>query len=460
MDILTAMKLGRLTGFQVWCVAACMMVITIDGFDVFVMGFVLPHLPETFFTGDAQRGYVLSAGLVGMALGAIFLSPLADAFGRRRIVISSLLVTAVGMLMSGFAQSALQLGIWRVVTGIGIGSMATSLVVLVQEYTPERVRATVFGIYAVGFPLGALIGGYSGLLIMEAFGGAWQAMFFFGAAVTGIAMLFALLVLPESVDFLVARNPKNAQAQIDRIIAKLKNPDIDPTARPARAVAEARRGTVAGLFTGGMYKRTLLLWATYACLMITYYFAGTWTPQLVSNATGDPEAGTTAGIILSLGGFIGAIAFSALAFRWAASLVLVLSMILGGASILGLAAVFTQTGPALVMTALLGIFTFIAITAVTTLILPLYPIQSRVTATGWMVGIGRLCSIASPIAAGYLLAVLDEDVLYAWSALPLFVGAFSTFELWRFTRGATVTGAEGAAGSTPSPAASAGAANE
>jgi len=193
-----------------------------------------------------------------------------------------------------------------------------------------------------------------------------------------------------------------------------------------------------------MYKRTLLLWATYSCLMITYYFAGTWTPQLVSNATGDPGAGTTAGIILSLGGFIGSIAFSVLALRMAPNIVLCASMVLGGISILGLAAVFTRTGPALVMTTLIGTFTFIAITAVTTLVLPLYPIQSRVTATGWMVGIGRMFSIGSPIVAGYLLAVLSEEVLYAWAALPLFIGAFSTFELWRLSRGATVTGAENA----------------
>jgi len=431
VDILTAMKAGPLSRFQLVCVASCLLIITIDGFDVFVMGFVLPHLPDAFFASDAQRGYLLSAGLVGMAFGALFLSPLADWFGRRHLIFISLLLSTTGMLMSGFSENALQLSLWRLVTGIGVGSMATSLLILVQEYTPDRLRPVVFGIYATGFPLGSLLGGYTGVKIAATFGGAWEALFFFGAGLTFVAALLALLVMPESIDFLIARNPPGAEQQINRIARRLGNPDVDPRERPALPADEARHGTIGGLFADGMYQSTLLLWLAYAMLMITFYFTSTWTPQLVSNQTGSPDSGTTAGLILSLGGFIGSLLFSVLSISIAAGRLMWTTMVLAGLSVLGLAVLFSHSSLALVMTTALGIFLFVAITASATLVPPLYPAQSRVTATGWMVGIGRLCSITSPIAVGYLLAVVDGASIYALSAFPLFVGAMAIFMLLR-----------------------------
>ncbi|MGO3326597.1 MFS transporter [Gordonia sp. (in: high G+C Gram-positive bacteria)] len=436
-----------MTAYQYVVVIVCLCIMTIEGFDVFIMGFALPHLPDGFLT-DSERGLLLSSGLAGMAAGALLLAPLADRIGRRRVINLSLLVCVVGMAASTAAGSGLELTFWRLVTGIGVGSMASSVSVLVQEFTSDRMRGIVFGIFSVGFPLGSVLGGYIGAGLVHVFDGAWQAMFAFGTGLTVLALLLSVWRVPESVDFIVAKNPRGGQRQLDRIAARLRNPDVDPTARP-EASQKQSSGTRSGLFEDGQTERTVLLWVSYACLMIAFYFANTWTPQLVTSATGDADAGTNAGLILSAGGFIGAIAFAVLSIKFSAAPMVWISMLVSSASMLGLAAVFGISGAALLMTTLVGTFTYIAIVAITTLVVPLYGAQSRVTAAGSMVGIGRLFSIVSPLAVGVLVTAISPEALYMLAAIPLLIGGIATYRLWRIvsaqsaeTGEASVTGVD------------------
>lgn len=68
---------------HVLIIAACFVVLTIDGFDVSVMGFLVPYLPDSMVAAEAQRGLILSIGIMGMGEGALLLGSLADRIGRK-----------------------------------------------------------------------------------------------------------------------------------------------------------------------------------------------------------------------------------------------------------------------------------------------------------------------------------------------------------------------------------------
>ena len=454
MDVSTAIKKSPMSRFQYVALTACLLVLTIDGFDVFVMGFVLPHLPDGFFDGSAQKGYVLSAGLAGMAVGSLLLSPLGDRFGRRTLVLWCLVVNFTGMVISALAPNVEVLTISRLITGLGIGGMTASLTVLVQEYSSDDRRNAVMGVYTIGFPLGSLIGGFVGTILIGAFAGAWQTMFIFGASLTGLAFLLTLALIPESIDFLLTRNAPRDRIRIEAVAAKLSNPAIDHDARPSSA-DQSDGGSVRALFDNGRYYRTVLSWVAYACVMAMFYFVSFWTPELVKLSSGSKELGATAGLILSLGGVFGALLFGIWSLRVSAQKLLWVAMIITAVSLLAFAGLFTQTGIAIALTVVIGLFTFVSITALMAVVPQLYPVRSRSTALGWMIGIGRLFSISAPIVVGYALMATTPRTLYFYSAAPTLIGALATYALWRHVRGEFAVGSkiEQLAPTTSGPAA-------
>src|SRR5208337_1235373 len=126
----------------------------IDGYEVLVMAFVAPHLARAWGIGPVGVGYLLSAGIFGMALGATFISPLADKIGRRRHIILCLALIAIGMALSAFATSVPMLIAFRAFAGLFIGAVISSLNIMVAEYSSDQRRGTVMGVYGIGLPMG------------------------------------------------------------------------------------------------------------------------------------------------------------------------------------------------------------------------------------------------------------------------------------------------------------------
>lgn len=99
----------------------CVLLTMLDGFDVMAMAFTAPHVSADWQLSGKLLGMLFSAGLIGMALGALGLAPLADRIGRRALTLACLAILTVGMGMSALASTAWQLGALRLLTGLGIG---------------------------------------------------------------------------------------------------------------------------------------------------------------------------------------------------------------------------------------------------------------------------------------------------------------------------------------------------
>ena len=120
MSVLEQVKSAPMSRVQARAVALCLVINLVDGFDLLVTSFVGPTIAREWGLSPSQLGILLSSGLAGMAFGALFLAPLADRIGRRRLTLGCLALASLGMLAASVAQDFEQLLVCRLVTGAAL----------------------------------------------------------------------------------------------------------------------------------------------------------------------------------------------------------------------------------------------------------------------------------------------------------------------------------------------------
>lgn len=199
---------GDITGFQILTIALCTFLNMLDGFDILVMAFAAPAVAQDWGLSNSEVGFLLSAGLFGMGVGAFFVGPIADKVGRKPIVVLSLALITFGMLASYWSPSQGALAVFRFITGIGVGGMIASLNTLVSEFSPKKHRSLAVTILQTGNPVGATIGGLLSVYLIANFG--WRETFLLGGLVSLAMLPVVIFVLPESIDFLASSRKENA----------------------------------------------------------------------------------------------------------------------------------------------------------------------------------------------------------------------------------------------------------
>ena len=399
MDLREAILSQPMRSRQIGIIVICVLLNMVDGYDILVMAFVVPHLAKAWTLSPVEVGYLLSAGVFGTALGAIFISPLADKLGRRRHIVLCLVLITVGMILAAFAANLFQLVAFRAFAGLFIGALISSLNILASEYSSDRRRGTVMGVYGIGLPLGAAMGGLAtGPLIAE-FG--WRAPFIFGAVLTAVMLIVVLAKLPESIEFLIEKRPKGALDQYNRIADSLGYPRA--TTLPAAIVGEQSHARWKALVSGVMLPRTACLWLGYAGLIAAFYFANTWTAKLISDASDNPSLGVRTGVLILAGGVLGALLFALLSLRLRPRLSTALILFAGAITYVLFANNIQNVGTALILAVFVGMFANGGVAAFYAISPFIYPTVARATGVGLMIGFGRSVAIAAPIFTGYML---------------------------------------------------------
>ncbi|MCY1157650.1 MAG: transporter, partial [Citricoccus sp.] len=323
-DLKQAIETSRMSAYQWLLVAVATFLNALDGYDVLAMAFTATSVTEEFGLSGGELGTLLSTGLIGMAVGSLVVGPMADRFGRQKLLISALTVNALGLALSATAGSALELGAWRVVTGLGIGGILATVTVIVSEYSNWRHRGMAVSIFTAGYGVGATLGGMGATQLIPAFG--WRSVFFVGALLTVFAVLLVLAFVPESVDFLRSRQPRNAQAKLDSIARRIGQPGSFGLGRPA-SISHRGAGST-GLLERRYRTSTLLLWAAFFLIMFGFYFANSWTPKLLVESGMSEQQGIIGGIMLTMGGTFGSLLYGALTTKWNPRLTLVVFTVL------------------------------------------------------------------------------------------------------------------------------------
>ena len=139
-------------------VLLCFLVVVADGMDVAIMGFVTPSILLEWDISRPAFGIVISAAPFGLVIGALVAGPSSDRFGRKPVLVVSVLLFGAFTLLTAYAASPVQMAILRLLAGMGMGAAMPNASTLLSKYAPQRRRSLMITIMFTGFNLGSEIG--------------------------------------------------------------------------------------------------------------------------------------------------------------------------------------------------------------------------------------------------------------------------------------------------------------
>lgn len=408
------------SGFQWLIFGLCFLIVLIDGFDTAAIGFIAPSLISEWGIERSNLGPVLSAALFGIAFGALSAGPLADRLGRKSVLTAAVVVMGVASIVSAMSSSLTELSIWRFVTGLGLGAAMPNAVTLMNEYCPDGKRSFITNAMFCGFPVGSAVGGFFAAWMIPHFG--WRSLLVLGGVVPLVLAVLMLLVLPESVRFMVVKG--YPAERIRRALSRITGQAVQATqfvlseGAPVAGAAAGPQGLKLVL-SGRFLLGTVMLWLTYFMGLVIVYGLVNWMPVLFKDAGIAPSQAAVIAALFQLGG-IGAIFVGLLMDRGNANLIIATGYLLTSLAVMFVGQVLGSGVPALVAAVFLaGLLMNASQSSMQALAAEYYPTAGRASGVAWMLGIGRF----GGIAGSFLVAELARQHL-ALSSVFLIVGFF------------------------------------
>ncbi|MFC4946574.1 MFS transporter [Pseudonocardia sp. GCM10023141] len=412
-------------------------VMFLDGLDTQMISFIAPAVANEWSLPVAALGPIFSASIVGLMVGYLLLSPLANRIGHRKLVIVATALFGVLTLLCALAGDQTQLLVLRLLTGVGLGATIPSAVALASEFAPTRRRSTfVMFIYcwlALGFVAASLISG----AVIPAWG--WRPMFVLGGILPLLLVLVLLRFLPDSPSYLLVRDEARAHATLRRL-----DPDLGPATRvlPAErssGVTGAPGKTHSPLFE--LFQRhwlvsTALLWIAFMLNLGVFYAVQSWLPTILGRLGHAPSTAVAATALTTVGGIAAAIVIGPSMDRRGPYGTLSAVYLLGAVFVSVLA--FAVTGSSW----MLLVAAFLAGTCITggqmsviALATMLYPPRIRPTGVGWALGIGRIGGILGPLLVGFVLGSgATPRTVFLAMGVVLVVASAAVFALAKASR--------------------------
>jgi benzoate transport len=382
---------------QILAVAITVGLTALDGFDVLSISFASPGIATEWGIDRAALGIVLSMELIGMAAGSILLGGVADAIGRRRTMLGCLVLMTLGMFMVTTVKRIPELELWRLTTGLGIGGLLASSNAVAAEFSNLRRRNLSVSLMAIGYPVGAVLGG---LIVKELLREHnWRSVFYFGAAITALFIPLVFFLVPESVHWLAQKQPATALQRINRAMVRMGHAAV--AALPSISV-DMKKRSVRDIFAPQLIVTTVLSALAYFFHIITFYFLLKWIPKIVVDMHFTPSEASGVVIWANVGGALGGAVLGILSQRIGLKPLTISVMLLSTIMVI----LFGRTAPDLnelsLLCAAAGFCTNAAIVGLYAIYAQVFPTHVRATGTGFAIGIGRGGSVLAPITAGFL----------------------------------------------------------
>jgi len=413
-ELVDGQRFGRFNLNLLWWSFLAMIT---DGYDIAALASAAPELARTWHVAAKAFAPALSASLFGILLGAPLLGYAGDRFGRRVTIIAGCAVYGLGTLATVWTSNLDQVAVLRFLTGIGIGGLMPNTIALNSELAPRRLRATLIVVMFTGITLGGSLPGYIQAWLIPQYG--WRIMFWIGGLLPLAVATCLLFRLPESVKFLALR--ANRPLQLLAAVRRLRR-DLTIADDAQFVIASAPQASGSGLkqiFGAGFVWITPLLWLCFACALMANYFLNSWLPLIFEGSGLTPRQSGMAISIYHYGGTLGGLLVSGLLGRFGFTAIAVLCLLAAPA----IAAIGLPSISYMAMASAVGLAGFCTLgaqfgnNAASGL---LYPTAFRSRGIGWALGIGRLGSIAGPLAGGALIGMkLPPQRLFALAALPM-----------------------------------------
>lgn len=339
-----------------------------DAMDVGMLSFVIAALHKEWQLSTVEMGWIGSVSSIGMAVGAILFGMMADRFGRKAILILTLLVFSIGSGISAFATGYGIFLVLRFIIGAGLGGELPVASTLVSESVPveKRGRSVVLleSFWAAGWLLAAIISYF----VMPIWG--WRVAIF----ATGLAGLYAFY-FREGI-------------HESRAFKKVARPGLIKT--------------LTTLWRPPYVRSTLMLWIVWFMVVFSYYGMFLWLPSVMVLKGFSLINSFGYVLIMTLAQLPGYFVAAWLIEKWGRKTVLSLFLLGTAGSALGFG---MATSLPMLLTAgmLLSFFNLGAWGALYAYSPEQYPTIVRSSGSGMAAGIGRIGGIVGPLLVGHLL---------------------------------------------------------
>jgi MFS family permease len=373
----------------------------LDSFDVMLYALVLASLILDLGISKQTAGVLGSITLLAAAAGGLAFGVIADRYGRVRALIGSVLIYAIFTAACGFAQSVVQLALFRILLGLGMGGEWASGAALVSETWPDKHRGKALGImqssWAIGYALAALVAG----LVLPWKG--WRAVFFVG-------------ILPAFFTLAVRRG--------------VAEPEIWK-----RGAALPIEGSMYGfrrMFQSDLRPVTIAITLMNACTLFAWWGFNLWVPAYLSLPRDRGGIGLSAHamsvtmVAMQAGMWLGYISFGFLSDVFGRKRCYVLYLVFAALLMFFYSRIHTSwlliaLGP---LVAFFGTGYYTGFAAVTA---EIYETRMRATAQGFAYNVGRIASAAAPFAVGSMAQQHGFGGAFAISGTAFIIAALCWF---------------------------------
>ncbi|WP_182084407.1 MFS transporter [Aureimonas sp. ME7] len=407
---------------QQWLLAIlCFAIVLCDGMDVAVMGFLAPAIIEGWGISRPEFGFVMGAAPIGLAVGAIVAGSSSDWFGRRKVLLASVLAFGVLTFLTSYAQTTTQMALLRFLTGLGLGAAMPNTTTLLSEYVPQRSRSFLLATMFTGFNFGSAIIGFVAAYMLPRYG--WQSVLHFGAVIPLALCAVLFFLLPESARFMVVRG--HSVDRIRRVLSRVSGADLSGVrAFTLHEEPVAAKQPVAVLFSPAFRVRTFSLWVCYFMGLLVIYLSTSWLPTMMKDANMSIDRAANVTAMFQLGGTVGAIVVGLAMDRFGAARSIATAYLLGGISLILLGVGGIESLWLAAVVAVVGFCMSGGQTGLNAFAPGCYPTFARATGVSWMLGVGRLGSILGSSIGGVLLSFgWDFRTIFCVLAVPAVISA-------------------------------------
>ena len=417
VDVGALLDRGPWTTYQKFLTALAALAIIFDGFDIQILGFVVPSLMNEWGVSRATLAPVLALGLAGMVVGSPLAGYCGDRFGRRSALIGTILLFGCATAATALAHSVAALAILRFVTGMGAGGALPNASALAAEFAPARRRPTAVKLTVICIPLGGMLGGLIAARVLPALG--WRALYCIGGAAPLLFALALWVLLPESPRFL-ARRP-SGWAALRRFLKRAGHMAPSDSAFEDNAESHsADRSPIKTLLGPAHLSDTAGLWVSFFFCLSAIYLVFGWLPTLLATQGYDVSATSTGLATYNFGGVLGMLVWAVLMTALGSRLPLLGGCLAGALSALATLLITLQAPaqrPLLLMAiGLQGLLANAVQTSLYALAAYVYPTSVRASGVAFASASGRVGGLVSSLFGA---AIIGAGVVAYWGAIAV-----------------------------------------
>ncbi len=376
----------------------------LDSMDLMLYAMVLAHLMKSLGMSTAMGGLLGSFTLLASAAGGILFGIIADRIGRTKALMASILIYSIFTGACGLSQTILQLAIFRILLGLGMGGEWATGAALVAETWPSEHRGKALGIMQSSWAVGYAAAAGVTALILPRFG--WRGVFFVG-------------VLPALFTFWIRRH--------------VEEPEIWKGAQREK-MTTAGKGSLLEIFRPPYLRNTLITTIMNAGTMFAWWGLFTWIPAYLGLP---PEQGgvglsvvrtSTWIIIMQTGMWVGYVSFGFICDKIGRKVTYIIYLF-AAAALVPLYSSVRDTTTLLLLGPFLAFFGTGYFSGFGTITAELFPTKIRATAQGFTYNIGRGLSAIAPFTIGALAKTHGLRIAFYLTSASFLFAALVAFAL-------------------------------